>query len=116
MYPFLLIILDRGIRSAVEKAQAYLQSNELTSVSIEVETRTLEEAKEIHDILKHQGSTGSVKRVMLDNMTKWVDGELDISLLKQAIEILQGKQNIVVVNQSMMGRQKRMLSLRHQGM
>ena len=49
--------------------QEYLARKQLTSVPIEVETRTLEEVQEVLSLMDHQQHDG-VARLMLDNMTR----------------------------------------------
>lgn len=57
---------------------------------IQIETRTLEEVKEV---LAHKGEgLGRVTRIMLDNMVVPLpDGSVDVSMLKQAIELVNGQ-------------------------
>ena len=64
-----------GMRNAIEKAHAYLLSKNL-GLKIEVETRNLDEVKEVMAI-------GMVDRIMLDNF--------DISMLRDALKIIQGR-------------------------
>jgi len=64
-----------GMKNAIEKAHAYLQSKNL-GLKIEVETRNLDEVKEVMAI-------GMVDRIMLDNF--------DISMLRDALKIIQGR-------------------------
>lgn len=52
-----------GIKSAIEKAHAYVRHNQL-AIQIEIETRTLEDVKTVMDV-----GQGKVFRVMLDNFT-----------------------------------------------
>lgn len=49
--------------------QEFLARKQLTSVPIEVETRTLEEVQEVLSLMDHQQHEG-VARLMLDNMTR----------------------------------------------
>ena len=64
-----------GMRNAIEKARAYLLSKNL-GLKIEVETRNLEEVREVMAI-------GMVDRIMLDNF--------DIPMLRDALKIIQGR-------------------------
>jgi nicotinate-nucleotide pyrophosphorylase (carboxylating) len=64
-----------GMRNAIEKARAYLQSKNL-GLKIEVETRNLDEVREVMAI-------GMVDRIMLDNF--------DIAMLRDALKIIQGR-------------------------
>jgi nicotinate-nucleotide pyrophosphorylase (carboxylating) len=50
-----------GIRQAIQKANAYLRVHQL-SLKIEIETRNLDELREVLSI-------GAVQRIMLDNYT-----------------------------------------------
>ncbi|MCS6824871.1 MAG: carboxylating nicotinate-nucleotide diphosphorylase [Cytophagaceae bacterium] len=50
-----------GIRNAIEAADAYIKANNL-DLKIEIETRNIEEVKQVLD-------TGKVHRILLDNMT-----------------------------------------------
>ncbi|WP_017729986.1 carboxylating nicotinate-nucleotide diphosphorylase [Nafulsella turpanensis] len=64
-----------GIKPAIKATQKYLQENSL-SLAIEVETRNLEEVKEVLE-------TGGVQRIMLDNMSP--------VLMKEAVAIINGR-------------------------
>eukprot|EP00891_Asterochloris_glomerata_P008802 jgi/Astpho2/8802/Aster-05445 len=58
-----------GVAPAIQRAQEFLARKQLTSVPIEVETRTLEEVQEVLSLMDHQQHEG-VARLMLDNMTR----------------------------------------------
>jgi nicotinate-nucleotide pyrophosphorylase (carboxylating) len=64
-----------GIRQAIESAKNYLKSKQL-QLAIEVETRNLDEVKQVMD-------TGGVQRIMLDNFS--------IPLLTEAVQLINGK-------------------------
>jgi nicotinate-nucleotide pyrophosphorylase (carboxylating) len=64
-----------GIRSAIQATQAYLKEKNLP-LKIEVETRSLQEVKEVLEI-------GGVDVIMLDNM--------DCPTMKKAVEMIGGK-------------------------
>ena len=64
-----------GITKAIEKTHQYLKEKNL-NLKIEVETRTLDDVKEIL-------SVGGIQRIMLDNFTP--------EKLKEAIELINGK-------------------------
>lgn len=64
-----------GIRQAIEATQAYLQRTGRT-LPIEVETRTLDEVQEALD-------TGSIDRIMLDNMAP--------ARLREAVALIDGR-------------------------
>jgi nicotinate-nucleotide pyrophosphorylase (carboxylating) len=63
-----------GIKQAIEQTHAYLKANQL-DLKIEIETRSLEEVKQVIAI-------GGVNRIMLDNFTP--------ELIKQAVELING--------------------------
>ena len=60
-------LVDRNTSSCT--LQEFLARKQLTSVPIEVETRTLEEVQEVLSLMDHQQHEG-VARLMLDNMTR----------------------------------------------
>ena len=64
-----------GIKQAIEATKKYLTENQKT-LKIEIETRTLEEVKEVLQV-------GGVDRIMLDNM--------DNRTMKEAVYLIGGK-------------------------
>jgi len=64
-----------GIRKAIESTKSYLDSKKL-NLKIEVETRTLDEVKEVLDV-------GGVDCIMLDNM--------DYPTMREAVRLVDGK-------------------------
>lgn len=64
-----------GIANAIARTQKYLQDNNL-NLKIEIETRSLEEVKQVLDI-------GGVHRIMLDNFSP--------DLLREAVKLIDGK-------------------------
>lgn len=57
---------------------------------LQVEARTLEEVEQV--LACHGEGPGRVTRVMLDNMTTVKeDGTLDVSLLRQAVQLVDGR-------------------------
>lgn len=56
----------------------------------QIETRTLEEVQEVlHSVAQGKGR---VTRVMLDNMVVPLEnGDVDVSLLQQAVSMIEGK-------------------------
>src|SRR5688572_19252917 len=62
-----------GLEQAIEKARAYVQEKQL-ALKIEVETRNLEEVRQVMEI-------GKVDRIMLDNF--------EIADLREALKIIQ---------------------------
>lgn len=64
-----------GIRQAIESTKSYLDSKKL-NLKIEIETRTLEEVKEVLDV-------GGIDFIMLDNM--------DYPTMREAIRLIDGR-------------------------
>lgn len=100
-----------GIKAAVQRAEDYIREQGLTgNMSIEVETRTLEEVDEVVELLRGaaQAAAGQaegaaavppvpggshVRRVMLDNMARrdaGKEGGVDVSLMAEAVGRLSG--------------------------
>ena len=73
-----------GITHAIKAANSF-KSQHHTPLKIEIETTTL---AQVDDVL----TTGQVDIIMLDNMTRFnPDGTLDVSLLKQAVNRIDGR-------------------------
>ncbi|KAK8668063.1 hypothetical protein V6N13_105531 [Hibiscus sabdariffa] len=83
------ISIAGGISNAVRSVDQYLERENL-QMEVEVETRTLEEVKEV---LQYASQTkSSLTRIMLDNMViPLPDGDVDVSMLKEAVELINGK-------------------------
>ncbi|MCO5569911.1 hypothetical protein L7F22_023625 [Adiantum nelumboides] len=83
------IAVAGGVAKAIAAVAQHLKNNNL-DIGVEVETRTLEEVKEV---LAHKGEgLGRVTRIMLDNMVVPLsDGDVDVSMLKQAVELIDGQ-------------------------
>ena len=64
-----------GIENAIKAANSYLEANQ-KDLEIEVETRNLEEVKQVLEV-------GRIHRIMLDNMS--------IETMKEAVELIDGK-------------------------
>ncbi len=64
-----------GISAAITATKDYLQQNNL-SLAIEVETRNLEEVKEVL-------ATGGIRRILLDNMSP--------AMLREAVKLIDGR-------------------------
>eukprot|EP00252_Welwitschia_mirabilis_P002781 TRINITY_DN1276_c0_g1_i2.p1 TRINITY_DN1276_c0_g1~~TRINITY_DN1276_c0_g1_i2.p1 ORF type:complete len:367 (+),score=87.07 TRINITY_DN1276_c0_g1_i2:343-1443(+) len=78
-----------GISNAVASVGKYLKENNL-DMDVEVETRTLEEVKEVLSYCGHSESV--VTRIMLDNMiVPTSDGDVDVSILKEAVDLIKGR-------------------------
>lgn len=55
-----------------------------------METRTLEEVKEVLEYVS--GSKSRVTRIMLDNMVVPLEnGDVDVTMLKDAVELINGR-------------------------
>lgn len=62
----------------------------MVSHFFQVETRTLEEVREVIQYTSENKT--SLTRIMLDNMVVPLpNGDLDVSMLKEAVEIISGK-------------------------
>uniref|UniRef100_UPI001CB8E836 nicotinate-nucleotide pyrophosphorylase [carboxylating], chloroplastic n=1 Tax=Erigeron canadensis TaxID=72917 RepID=UPI001CB8E836 len=83
------ISIAGGISNALKSVDLYLEKNNL-QMGVEVETRTFEE---IHEVLKYASENKTLlSRIMLDNMVvPQPDGDVDVSMLKEAVEIINGK-------------------------
>ncbi|KAL2347694.1 hypothetical protein Fmac_001694 [Flemingia macrophylla] len=78
-----------GVMNALKAVDLYLEQNNL-QMEVEVETRTLEEVKEV---LHYSFQTKtSLTRIMLDNMVVPLpNGDVDISMLKEAVQLINGR-------------------------
>ncbi|XP_044487897.1 nicotinate-nucleotide pyrophosphorylase [carboxylating], chloroplastic isoform X1 [Mangifera indica] len=78
-----------GIKNAIRSVDEYLEKRNL-QMEVEVETRTLEEVKEV---LHYASETKtSLTRIMLDNMVVPIlSGDVDVSMLKEAVELINGR-------------------------
>lgn len=83
------IAVAGGVSKSIAAVSQYLKDNNL-DMGVEIETRTLEEVKEV---LAHKGEgRGRVTRVMLDNMVVPLsNGDVDVSMLKLAVELVDGQ-------------------------
>ncbi|XP_076914656.1 quinolinate phosphoribosyltransferase [decarboxylating] 1a-like [Bidens hawaiensis] len=83
------ISIAGGVSNALKSVDLYLKKNNL-QMGVEVETRTFEE---IHEVLNYASKNETLlSRIMLDNMVvPQLDGDVDVSMLKQAVEIVNGK-------------------------
>uniref|UniRef100_A0A8I6XCV0 Quinolinate phosphoribosyl transferase C-terminal domain-containing protein n=2 Tax=Hordeum vulgare subsp. vulgare TaxID=112509 RepID=A0A8I6XCV0_HORVV len=78
-----------GITNAMTYVDQFLVKENL-AVPVEVETRTLEE---VRDLLKYTDENKtSLTRIMLDNMVVPLpNGDLDVSMLKDAVQLINGR-------------------------
>lgn len=66
-------------------------------VFVKVETRTIEEVKEVLGYASH--SSTRLTRIMLDNMVIPLDnGDIDVSMLKEAVDLINGRFETEVSN------------------
>ncbi|CAH8386966.1 unnamed protein product [Eruca vesicaria subsp. sativa] len=78
-----------GIINAIRSVDEYLKIKNL-EMDVEVETRTLEEVKEVLEYVS--GSKTRVSRIMLDNMVVPLEnGDVDVTMLKDAVELINGR-------------------------
>ncbi|KAJ0242742.1 Nicotinate-nucleotide pyrophosphorylase [Hirschfeldia incana] len=78
-----------GIIKAIRSVDEYLKQKNL-ELDVEVETRTLEEVKEVLEYVS--GSKTRVTRIMLDNMVVPLEnGDVDVTMLKDAVELINGR-------------------------
>ncbi|KAL8196406.1 hypothetical protein R6Q57_024701 [Mikania cordata] len=83
------ISIAGGVSNALKSVDLYLKKNNL-QMGVEVETRTFEE---LHEVLNYASQNKTLlSRIMLDNMVvPQPDGDIDVSMLKQAVELIDGK-------------------------
>ncbi|CAH8266396.1 unnamed protein product [Arabidopsis lyrata] len=78
-----------GIVNAIKSVDEYLKQKNL-EMDVEVETRTLEEVKEVLEYVS--GSETRLTRIMLDNMVVPLEnGDVDVTMLKDAVELINGR-------------------------
>ncbi|CAE6061916.1 unnamed protein product [Arabidopsis arenosa] len=78
-----------GIVNAIKSVDEYLKQKNL-EMDVEVETRTLEEVKEVLEYVS--GSESRLTRIMLDNMVVPLEnGDVDVTMLKHAVELINGR-------------------------
>ncbi|XP_039173993.1 nicotinate-nucleotide pyrophosphorylase [carboxylating], chloroplastic isoform X2 [Eucalyptus grandis] len=83
------ISIAGGVTNAIRSVDTYLKQNNL-QMEVEVETRTLEEVKEV---LNYASETNTfLTRIMLDNMVVPLsNGDVDVSMLQEAVALINGK-------------------------
>ncbi|PPD82016.1 hypothetical protein GOBAR_DD21054 [Gossypium barbadense] len=78
-----------GISNALRSVDQYLERENL-QMEVEVETRTLVEVKEVLQYSSQMKT--SLTRIMLDNrVIPLPNGDVDMSMLKEAVELINGK-------------------------
>ncbi|RZC79230.1 hypothetical protein C5167_003454 [Papaver somniferum] len=83
------ISVSGGVAKALKCVDQYLEQRNL-QMGVEVETRTLEEVKEVLDYSSQTKTL--LTRIMLDNMVVPLsDGDVDVSMLKEAVELINGR-------------------------
>ena len=77
-----------GLKHAVHAAEEYMRSKGIQR-PLEVETRTMEEVRQVLDVIDSAGESSMVTRIMLDNMAvRQKDGSVDVSLLEEALRVI----------------------------
>ncbi|XP_043808285.1 nicotinate-nucleotide pyrophosphorylase [carboxylating], chloroplastic isoform X3 [Manihot esculenta] len=83
------ISIAGGIINAIKSVDEYLEQRNL-QMDVEVETRTLEEVKEVLHYTSHAKTC--LTRIMLDNMViPLPNGDVDVSMLKNAVDLINGR-------------------------
>ncbi|RWR84598.1 nicotinate-nucleotide pyrophosphorylase carboxylating, chloroplastic [Cinnamomum micranthum f. kanehirae] len=83
------ISIAGGVTNSIKAVDLFLNQKNL-KMEVEIETRTLEEVKEVLHYAS-QNET-SVTRIMLDNMVVPLpNGDVDVSMLKQAVGMINGR-------------------------
>ncbi|KAL2939045.1 Nicotinate-nucleotide pyrophosphorylase [carboxylating] chloroplastic [Bienertia sinuspersici] len=83
------ISIAGGVTKALKAADNYLLQNDL-QMEVEIETRTLEEIKEVLEYASQDKTF--LTRIMLDNMViPQPSGEVDVSMLKEAVRMIDGR-------------------------
>lgn len=77
------IAASGGIEEAILATRKYLGDNSL-NLPVEIETRTLEEVDEVLRV-------GRIDRVLLDNMVVRHSSGVDVSMLREAVERINGR-------------------------
>ncbi|XP_073011974.1 nicotinate-nucleotide pyrophosphorylase [carboxylating], chloroplastic [Typha latifolia] len=78
-----------GVTNAMKSVDQFLEQQNFT-VPVEVETRTLEEVKEVLQYATDNKT--SLTRIMLDNMVVPLpNGDVDVSMLKDAVLLIDGR-------------------------
>ena len=73
-----------GILEAIDRARRFRDESGRTGLKIEVEARTMDEVRAVLD-------DGSVDIVLLDNMVDVRAGHVDTSVLRSAVELIDGR-------------------------
>ncbi|KAI6677128.1 hypothetical protein NL676_037924 [Syzygium grande] len=83
------ISIAGGVTDAIRSVDVYLEQRNL-QMEVEVETRTLEEVKEVLNYASRTNT--SLTRIMLDNMViPLSNGDVDVSMLQEAVGLINGK-------------------------
>ncbi|KAF6139181.1 hypothetical protein GIB67_023234 [Kingdonia uniflora] len=78
-----------GVTNAIQAVDQFFEQKNL-QMGVEIETRTLEEVKEVLNYASQKKT--SVTRIMLDNMVVPLpEGDVDISMLKEAVDLINGR-------------------------
>ncbi|KAK8940442.1 hypothetical protein KSP39_PZI009891 [Platanthera zijinensis] len=83
------ISIAGGVANAIKSVDSFLEKRNL-KMPVEVETRTLEEVKEVLSYTNQNRS--SLTRIMLDNMViSLPNGNIDVTMLKEAVEMIDAR-------------------------
>lgn len=76
------IVAAGGIRPALQAVNDWKASNR--PIPVEIETQTLDEVREVLEV-------GGVDYILLDNMVRVENGQVDVSMLRQAVQVVGGR-------------------------
>lgn len=83
------ISIAGGVTNAMKLVDQFLEQKNL-QIPVEVETRTLDEVKEVLEYTTQHKT--SLSRIMLDNMVVPLpNGDVDVSMLRKAVELINGR-------------------------
>ncbi|GMH27429.1 hypothetical protein Nepgr_029272 [Nepenthes gracilis] len=83
------ISIAGGVTNALESVDMYLQQNNF-QMEVEIETRTLEEVKEVLDYASQKKT--ALTRILLDNMViPHPNRDVDVSMLEKAVKMIDGR-------------------------
>lgn len=83
------ISIAGGVTNAMKLVDKFLEQKNL-QIPVEVETRTLDEVKEVLEYTTQHKT--SLSRIMLDNMVVPLpNGDVEVSMLKKAVELINGR-------------------------
>ncbi|MEM6335832.1 MAG: carboxylating nicotinate-nucleotide diphosphorylase [Bacteroidota bacterium] len=78
-----------GIDAVLDAANAYRKQADRNDLEVEIETRTFAEIDQVLGYLARH--PGSVDRVLLDNMARRTEAGLDVTMLAEAVQRIDGR-------------------------